>query len=120
MAAAQPEGSRHRKSWTMTPPRATRRPRWPRTSCRSADLRELELVRRVPRPHLDRGGKNWRLLFVDARLRQWLLFPSEDIVAETRQPDQSAPFGKRDVVWVRGDAPVLRGHAPRSVEGRFL
>jgi hypothetical protein len=84
------------------------------------DRSELGLFAGYLGPQIDRGGTKWRLLFVDARLRQWLQFPSDDIVAETRQADQSAAFGKRDVVWLRGDAPVIRGHAPRSAEGRFL
>ena len=84
------------------------------------DLSELGLFAGYLGPHLQRDRRKWRLLFVDARLRQWLQIPSEDIVAETRQADPSAAFGERDVVWVRGDAPVIRGHAPRSVAGRFL
>ena len=49
------------------------------------DLSELGLFAGYLGPHFQRDRRKWRLLFVDARLRQWLQIPSEDIVAETRQ-----------------------------------
>jgi len=84
------------------------------------ELRQLSLFAGYLGPKLDHDGLTWRLMFADARLRHWLLFPSDDVVAEQRARDRSAAFDKRDIVWLRGDARVVRGHTPQTVEGRFL
>jgi hypothetical protein len=68
---------------------------------------------------VDHDGK-WRLVYLDARLTDWMLVPETAIVAFQRLDDDNAPSGKRDVLWVDSTANLVRGSGPRATEGRFL
>jgi hypothetical protein len=71
-----------------------------------------------PVKHTD--GTEWRLLYLDSRLENWLLIPDDQIVVHQRLQDDNAPSGKRDALWVRSSATVVRGSGSRAKEGRFL
>jgi hypothetical protein len=70
-------------------------------------------------PVTDKAGE-YRLLYLDSRLENWLLIPVKDIVVHQRLDDEHAPSGKRDALWIRGAAMVVRGSGARANEGRFL
>jgi hypothetical protein len=70
-----------------------------------------------PVPH---DGATWRLFYLDARLDNWLLVPQDDIVVHQRLNDDRAPSGRRDALWIRGTATLVRGSGSRAGEGRFL
>jgi hypothetical protein len=77
---------------------------------------------------IDRVGETWAVFFLDAKLVNWLLVKPDDIVAQTRLTDEREPFGGRDVIWLKTDAPVTTGTAQPTVEeiaarklsGRFV
>jgi hypothetical protein len=71
-------------------------------------------------PVKDKAKAEYRLLYLDSRLENWLLIPVKDIVVHERLEDDHAPSGMRDALWVRGAAMVVRGSGARSNEGRFL
>jgi hypothetical protein len=83
-------------------------------------LQDLVLFAGYLGPRLRYKGVGWRLLYLDERLQRWLLAPEEGIVDEERLYDQHAAFECRDAMWVKGDARVIQGMGPRSMEGRFL
>jgi hypothetical protein len=62
----------------------------------------------------------WRLFYFDSLLSNWLFIPENDIVLHQRLDDDHAPSGKRDALWVRGSATVVRGSGSRANAGRFL
>lgn len=64
--------------------------------------------------------RKWRLLYLDWKLVSWLLIPEQDIVFSTQIDDPTAPFKRRDALWVNANALVKRGTGPQSVEARFL
>jgi hypothetical protein len=65
-------------------------------------------------------GADWRLLYLDSRLNNWLLVPEDQIVVHQRLTDANAASGLRDALWVRGSATLVRGSGSRAKEGRFL
>jgi hypothetical protein len=62
----------------------------------------------------------WQLLYLDSRLRSWLMFEKDEIIGRDRVNDKSAPSGQHDVIWVAADAAVGRGGGSQPVEARFL
>ena len=87
----------------------------------SAELPDLTLFAGFLGGRVDRGDKNpWRLVYLDSRLYSWLLVQETDILVHQRLPDDHAPSGLRDVLWVRGNANVIQGSGPQSTAGRFL
>jgi hypothetical protein len=62
----------------------------------------------------------WYLLYLDARLCDWMLVPEGDLIANERLKDDNAPHGVRDVLWVRSTANVVTGTGARPNDGRFL
>jgi hypothetical protein len=62
----------------------------------------------------------WRVLYLDAKLVTWLLIRTNDILNRKSVDDETAPYGKRDVVWLRRDAAVLSGSGAQAVAERFL
>jgi hypothetical protein len=61
-----------------------------------------------------------QLVYLDARLYSWLVVKETDIVVHERMKDAGAPYGVRDVLWVRRNATLLQGTGSRSNQGRFL
>jgi hypothetical protein len=84
------------------------------------NLRNLTLFAGYLGPRFEHRGSRWRLLYLDERLQTWLLASTDGIVDERRQRDEMAAFGCRDAIWVKGDAQVIQGEGPQSIEGRFL
>jgi hypothetical protein len=89
---------------------------------RAADLPQLVafagfLGGTVPQPGM---ATDWRLLYLDWRLLNWLLVKDDDVLHVERVKDPTAPSGERDVIWVNADAPVRGGSGAESVEARFL
>jgi hypothetical protein len=68
----------------------------------------------------DADGIKWQLLYLDWRLSTWLLVQQEDIVFRKALEDHTAPFNKRDAIWVKANALITRGSGPQPVEARFL
>jgi hypothetical protein len=85
-----------------------------------ANLPDLSLFAGFLGGQVDHDNTKWRLLYLDARLNNWLLVPEDDIVVHQRLGDDRAPSGKRDALWVRGSATVVQGSGSREKEGRFL
>jgi hypothetical protein len=65
-------------------------------------------------------GTVWRFLYQDAKAVSWLLVPEHAIVLHDRADDKRAAFQKRDLIWVRADAPVRQGTQEESEQARFL
>ena len=65
-------------------------------------------------------ARTWRMLYLDLELRTWLLVEDDEILVSEKVEDHAAPSGKRDMIWVRADAPVGHGSGSPSVETRFL
>ena len=66
---------------------------------------------------------SWRLLYLDPKLRTWLLVDQKNILLRQEVRDETSPFGSRDHVWMKSDASVSQGEgAPRrnEVQARFL
>jgi hypothetical protein len=62
----------------------------------------------------------WRQFFLDPSLSTWVLVPEKDIVKDDSQQDPIVPFGRRDFIWVKGDASTVRGTgAARYLQGEF-
>jgi hypothetical protein len=85
-----------------------------------ANLPDLSLFAGFLGGPVTHKGAEWRLLYLDARLDNWLLVPDDDIIVHQRLDDDKAPSGLRDALWVRGSATVVRGSGSRANEGRFL
>jgi hypothetical protein len=75
------------------------------------------LADRVPDP--DPSASPWQVMFSDETLEMYLLVRSDDIQFHDRVDDTNAAFGVRDVLWVRADAPLLRGERTESVVSRI-
>jgi hypothetical protein len=64
--------------------------------------------------------QTWRVLYQDAKVESWLLVPEDAIVLHDRAKDKRAAFGKRDILWVKSNAPVCQGDYAEPDEARFL
>jgi hypothetical protein len=84
------------------------------------DLGDLALFGGYLGPYLEYQEADWRLLYLDERLQRWLLAPKDSVIHQQRQSDERAAFGKRDAIWVRGDAQVVQGSGPQPIERRFI
>lgn len=65
----------------------------------------------------------WRLLYLDPKLRTWLLVNEKSILATSRVDDETSPFGTRDHVWMQSDASVSEGEGPLQkdeIQARFM
>jgi hypothetical protein len=65
----------------------------------------------------------WQLLYLDAKLRSWLLVGQESILLRKDVKDDTSPSGSRDHVWVKADASVSQGEGPpqkNEIQARFL
>jgi hypothetical protein len=65
----------------------------------------------------------WQLLYLDAKLRTWLLVDQNSILLLRRLTDDTSPFGTRDYIWVKADTSVSQGEGPpqkHEVQARFL
>ena len=51
----------------------------------------------------------WRVFYLDAKLLTWLLSSEDDIVHREKLTDETAPFGQRDVLWLKSSASVTEG-----------
>jgi hypothetical protein len=65
-------------------------------------------------------SNDWRLLYLDALLTDWMLILESDIVANERLATQNAPAGVIDVLWVKATSNLVTGSGPRANTGRFL
>ena len=68
----------------------------------------------------DPGGADWRLLYLDLRLLNWLLVEEGGILYNDTIEDDKVPGKRRDVIWVDADAAVGKGSGSQSVQARFL
>jgi len=66
----------------------------------------------------DKG--RWRVLSLDAELRDCLLVDENAILHDVRIKPRDAPPNGLDVIWVRGDATVCRASGLESLEAQFL
>jgi hypothetical protein len=69
------------------------------------------------------GKKPWRVFYLDPKLVTWLIMNEDDIVAREQLVDPTAPFGQRDMIWLRSSASVTDGSGqPRTqdIEAEFL
>jgi hypothetical protein len=70
------------------------------------------------------SGRNakWWILYLDSQLQNWRLIADDDVLFHQSLHDDNAPFRKRDVIWVDGDAFTATGEAPPrpEVQARFL
>lgn len=65
----------------------------------------------------------WRLLYLDAKLRSWLLVGQDSILLRRDVKDDTSPSGRRDHIWVKADASVSQGEGPpqkNEIQARFL
>jgi hypothetical protein len=62
----------------------------------------------------------WLQLYLDGKLRTWLLVERRGIVFRGTIEDKSALGGQRDVIWAKADASVKRGTGTQSAQSRFL
>jgi hypothetical protein len=85
-----------------------------------ADRPDLTLVAGLLGGPITYDNRDWRLLYLDSRLYTWLLVPEADIIACERLGDDSAPLGKRDMLWINHSAPVVHGSGFGPNEQRFL
>jgi len=67
-----------------------------------------------------KGKPVMQVLYLDARLATWLLVRLDDIVLFSRVVDDTAAFRKRDILWLRPDAVVVRGDETDAVERSYL
>jgi hypothetical protein len=65
-------------------------------------------------------GGDWRVLYLDAELRDCLLVDDQAILHNVRIKPPDAPPDGLDVIWVRGDTPVCRASGSESAEAQFL
>jgi hypothetical protein len=66
------------------------------------------------------GQGDWRILYLDWGLQDWLLVEDEGIVHGVEITDPAISPITRDVIWVDEDASVGRGSRSQSQEGQFL
>jgi hypothetical protein len=85
-----------------------------------ADVPELSLFAGFLAGHVEGPQGDSQLVYLDARLYSWLVVKETDIVVHERMTDAGAPYGVRDVLWVRRDATLIQGTGSRSNAGRFL
>ncbi len=69
---------------------------------------------------VEHDGQDWRLLYLDALLADWMLIQVADIVAHERLATENAPAGVIDMLWVKATANLVTGTGPRANAGRFL
>jgi hypothetical protein len=64
----------------------------------------------------------WWILYLDSQLQNWRLIPDDGILLVKSTTDDSAPFNRRDMIWVEADALTARGEAPPrpEVQAKFL
>jgi hypothetical protein len=62
----------------------------------------------------------WLQLYLDGKLRTWLLVEKDGIVFRGTIEDKSALGGQRDVIWAKADASVKRGTGTQPAQSRFL
>jgi hypothetical protein len=83
-------------------------------------LRDLTLFAGYLGPILNYFARDWRLIYLDERLQEWLLAPTKDIAHEQRQEDKQAAFGFLDAIWVTANADVIQGRGPAPMERMFV
>lgn len=69
------------------------------------------------------GKKPWRVFYLDPKLVTWLIMNEDDIVSREQLMDPTAPFGQRDMIWLRSSASVTDGSGPprtNEIEAQFL
>ncbi len=66
------------------------------------------------------GGKNFLLFYLDPAQQSWMLVEQDQIRYHQEIKDDSAPRGRRMMIWVSVDAAVGSGSGPQSDEARFL
>jgi hypothetical protein len=76
------------------------------------------LADQVPDPN-NPAAPPWQVMYGDEALERYVLVRFPDIQFHDRVDDRSAAFGVRDVLWVLGDAPLLRGERTESVVSRI-
>jgi hypothetical protein len=86
----------------------------------AADVPELVTFAGYVGAILPREHKNWCVFYLDTRLLSWLLVLKEGIVFREKVKEEKAPFGQRDVLWVKEDTPVGIGSGSLSAEAQFL
>jgi hypothetical protein len=73
---------------------------------------------------VEKNGVKWRVVYGDATCSTWVLMPDDAIVRHREGPeDKEPPFDPVDVLWLKADAPVLRGREalhPDEIEARSL
>jgi hypothetical protein len=84
------------------------------------DAPDLSLFAGFLGDEFDHSGTTWWLLYMDAQLQRWLLVPRDEIVVYDRLEDSTAPFGKRDVLWINAGAQLRQGSGSTTIEGRFV
>jgi hypothetical protein len=65
----------------------------------------------------------WQLLYLDPKLRSWLLVDQTSIRLRMDVKDETSPSGTRDHVWLTTDASVSQGEGPpqkNEIQARFL
>jgi hypothetical protein len=62
----------------------------------------------------------WLQLYLDGKLRTWLLIEKGGIVLRGAIEDKAALGGQRDVIWAKADASVKRGSGTQPARSRFL
>ncbi len=71
----------------------------------------------------DDKSKSWRVFYLDAKLLTWLLFDKDAILHSERLKDETAPFGERDIIWLRSSTSLTEGSGPprtNEIEAQFL
>jgi hypothetical protein len=66
------------------------------------------------------GSDEWTILYLDSLLQSWLLVETTGIAFRARITAENSPFGFRDVIWIKANAPVGRGSGSISIESQFL
>ena len=62
----------------------------------------------------------WLQLYLDGKLRTWLLVEKKGIVLRSTIEDKTALGGQRDVIWAKADTSVKRGSGTQPAQSRFL
>ena len=68
---------------------------------------------------VEHDGQDWRLLYLDALLADWMLIQVADIVAHERLATENAPAGVIDMLWVKATANLVTGPAHAPTPGAF-
>lgn len=69
------------------------------------------------------GDTRWRVFYLDPKLLTWLLVAEGAILRREVLEDVTAPFGKRDLIWLRSSASVTDGSGPPradQIEAQFV